>query len=185
MNMGRAIVFTRWAVLLMALWGVLPMGSANEVDRDARIQAALTIRILKFITWPPHAIVNKAGTVRLCTVGQSPVTAALATQSGGEPANFGVTVLSITHDAPVDVLKTCDAMYSSLTNEREWSGLLARLSGLPVLTIGTHNNFVNSGGIIQLRRFENRYVFDINLSEAKGLGLKISSPLLSLSAQVY
>lgn len=175
----------RWALLLVALWGVLPMGSANEVDRDARIQAALTIRILKFITWPPHASVSKAGTVRLCTVGQSPVTASLISLSETQAVNLGVTVLPITHDAPVEVLKTCDAMYSTLTNDREWSGLLARLSGLPVLTIGTHNNFVNLGGIIQLRRFENRYVFDTNLSGAKALGLKISSPLLSLSAQVY
>lgn len=183
--MGRSVNVIRWTVLLAALGSVLPMGSANEVDRDARIKAALTVRIIKFVTWPPHAPASKVGSVRLCTVGQSPVTAALAGQPEAQHANQGMTVLPITHDAPMDVVKTCDALYSTLTNEREWSGLLTRLAGLPVLTIGSSHNFVNSGGIIQLRRFENRYVFDTNLSGAKALGLKISSPLLSLSAQVY
>ena len=175
----------RWAFLMVALWGVLSNGRANEVDRDARIQAGLTMRILKFITWPPHASVSKVGSLRLCTAGHSAVTAVLAAQPEALLANQGVTVQVISHDAPMDVIKRCDAVYSALTNERELVGLMAKLSGLPVLSLGSLDNFVSLGGIIQLRRFENRYVFDTNLSGAKALGLKISSPLLSLSAQVY
>jgi hypothetical protein len=183
--MDVTVTFMRWVLLPVALWGMLPMGSANEVDRDARIQAALTMRILKFITWPPHAPVSKGGAVRLCTVGHSAVTVALVAQPEAQRANQGVTVQSISNNAPLDVIKTCDAVYSTLINERESDSLMAKLSGLPILTVGSIDNFINSGGIIQLRRFENRFVFDTNLSGAKALGLKISSPLLSLSAQVH
>lgn len=157
---------------------------SDEINRDARIQTALTLRILKFVTWPSSAPLNRLGNLHLCTVGKSPVIDALSVQLGLLYNNQPVVVREVASDAALTAFRDCDALYLSVGSARDQMQLLSRLAELPVVTLAEAENFIAMGGVFQFRRLENKYVFDVNLSKARALNIKIASPLLTLAAEV-
>lgn len=62
--------------------------------------------------------------------------------------------------------------------------MLARARGLPVLTVGESDSFLDAGGMMRLRLLNGRMRFDVNLEAARQSGLRFSSQLLGLAASV-
>jgi hypothetical protein len=57
-------------------------------------------------------------------------------------------------------------------------------SNSAVLAVGEEHDFIRKGGIIELFTENNRLRFNINLDNARRVGLKISSSLLQLATRV-
>ena len=62
--------------------------------------------------------------------------------------------------------------------------LLTRVRTAPVLTVGDDTDFLEQGGIINLRTVDGRVRFEINLAQARHVGLSIDSQLLRLAQRV-
>jgi hypothetical protein len=56
-----------------------------------------------------------------------------------------------------------------------------RLRGASVLTVGDHDDFATTGGVIHFTRENYRVRFEINVRAAERAGLRISSKLLQLA----
>jgi hypothetical protein len=62
--------------------------------------------------------------------------------------------------------------------------VLDRVARQPTLTVGDSPRFVEQGGIIQLIRADNRLQFNISLEASERAGLRLSSRLLELAANL-
>jgi len=78
----------------------------------------------------------------------------------------------------------CQMMFVGDNKQSEIEQFWANKKHLYVLSIGETDNFINSGGIINIMRTQDSYTFDINLEGAIKNGLFISSDLLILARKV-
>ena len=62
--------------------------------------------------------------------------------------------------------------------------IVRALKGLPILTIGETENFLESGGVINFLMEDEKVCFEINVTAAKINKLRISSKLLRLAKRV-
>ena len=72
-------------------------------------------------------------------------------------------------------------LFISASEESNLPAILKLLDGKAILTVSEIENFAKRGGIIKLRRENNKIVFDINLEAAKRAGLAMNSQLLKLA----
>jgi len=64
------------------------------------------------------------------------------------------------------------------------SAILTTLGQAPIVTVGEEDDFVREGGMIGFSLEDNRIRFEINLTAARRLHIKISSRLLGLATNV-
>jgi hypothetical protein len=81
-------------------------------------------------------------------------------------------------------LTQCQVLYFSGISDRAAAATLARVSTLPVLTVGEQEHFTQLGGIIRLYQEGSRLRFDVDVSRASSVRLKISSRVLKLARLV-
>ena len=81
-------------------------------------------------------------------------------------------------------LGQCQVLYFSGISDRVAAATLARVSTLPVLTVGEQEHFTRLGGIIRVYQEGNRLRFDVDVSHASAVRLKISSRVLNLARLV-
>lgn len=151
-----------------------------EVPREARIKAALVLRLLKFVDWPAETTARMES-LQICTWGDSPTEAALQSLQGQKIRDWEVRVRKL--GTPLDT-RACLVLFVS-EGVREVSPTLLYHSGNPaVLTISDMPDFNKRGGIINLVRQDNRIGFEIQLRYAREQGLQLGAPLLELARVV-
>ncbi len=70
-------------------------------------------------------------------------------------------------------------------NDRElWLAVRTAIGEHSILTIGEMNGFLDTNGVINFVTEDNRFRFDVNLVQARHVGLKVSSRLLRLARKV-
>ena len=62
--------------------------------------------------------------------------------------------------------------------------ILDRIKGKPILTVGDVENFVETGGMINLVMVGNKVRWEINHTQIKECGLRLSSQLLRTALKV-
>jgi hypothetical protein len=80
--------------------------------------------------------------------------------------------------------RSCQLLFIGKSGLKDTPGILADLGTSPVVTVGEDPNFIQSGGIIGFNLEDNRIRFEINLTVAQRLRIKISSHLLGLASNV-
>jgi hypothetical protein len=66
----------------------------------------------------------------------------------------------------------------------ELKEVLRELMALKVLSVSSHPEFLEAGGMINLLRDGKRITFEVNLSSAQQAGLALSAKLLRLAVRV-
>jgi hypothetical protein len=79
-------------------------------------------------------------------------------------------------------LAECQVLYVSAISDLAVAATLARVSTMPVLTVGEHERFSQPGGIIRVSPQANRLKFEVDIAHATSVRLKISSRVLDLAA---
>ena len=175
----RAI--TRISLCVAVLWVSLSQSHAQtDVPREARIQAVLILRLIKFVEWPSDSIVRADG-LQICTWGESPTETALQSLQGQKVREREVKVRKMA--APLDT-RGCHVLYVSHTVRDVTPAQLYGSGSRALLTISDMPEFNKRGGIINLVRQDNRIGFEIQLSYAREHGLQIGAPLLELAKVV-
>jgi len=169
----------RVAVFLAAATLWLPAGqpSAAQVDERA-MKAAFLYNFIQFTQWPAAA----TGPFTLCVLGSTPMDQALDGLAG-KPV-LGSQTITVRHVQMQDELQSCRALFLPEDHASQADLLVNRLGNAPVLTVTDADGLADRGVMIELRRRDRRFVFDVNLNAAKKAALTFSSRMLSLASFV-
>jgi hypothetical protein len=177
MRSRRAIA----AGILSILCASPAVRAQRVVSEEYRLKAAFVYRFPQFVEWPPEALANRKS-IELCVVRPNPFGGALQELFAGELLNGRPFVIrDIDSHAPLD---SCHVLFLPRLSASGASGPLARASGLPILTVGESEGFLDGGGVIRLRLVDRRVRFDVNTAAATRARLRLSSQLLDLALEV-
>ena len=151
-----------------------------DVPREARIQAVLILRMVKFVDWPPDSLAAGEA-LTFCTWGDSDTEVALQALQGQQVRDHSIVVRKL---RPTLDTKGCHVIYVSDEVKDVNPTVLYGSGSRAVLTISDMLDFNQRGGIIKLVRQSNRIGFDIQLRYAREHNLQIGAPLLELARVV-
>jgi hypothetical protein len=151
-----------------------------DAPREARIQAVLIVRLIKFVDWPSDSLARVDG-LQICTWGDSPTENALQNLQGQKIREREIRVRKLS--APIDT-RGCQVLFVSNTVRDVTPTLLYGSGSHALLTISDMPDFNKRGGMISLVRQDNRVGFEIQLRYAREHGLQIGAPLLDLARVV-
>lgn len=163
------------------LWASVGLSHAqSDVSREARIQAVLILRLIKFVEWPADSM-TRADSIQVCIWGESPTEMALQTLQNQKVREREVHFKKLS--TPLDT-RGCHVFYVSNTVREVSPALLYGSGSSALLTISDMPDFNKRGGIIAFVRKDNRIGFEIQLRYAREHGLQIGAPLLDLARTV-
>jgi hypothetical protein len=145
---------------------------------EAQVRAAMVYNFASYTEWPGPTAQEQPLVIGV--IGNDAV--ALALQASGRLGSgreIDVQSLSASEE-----LSRCQVLYVSGIADRVIAATLAKVSGMPVLTIGEQDHFTQLGGIIRVYSEGNRLRFEVNMTHASGVRLKISSRVLDLARLV-
>jgi hypothetical protein len=148
-----------------------------SIDKSHQIKAAYLYNILKFVDWPEA---NTKLPLVLCVYGENPFGDLLKALESRTVAGRPIKINYITA-TPGD---TCDVVFVNIESEAQIKKALAVFNIKGVLTVGDIPNFTKLGGIIQFVEKDNTIRFNLNLTQAKAMGLSISSQLAETALEV-
>jgi hypothetical protein len=148
-------------------------GGAREFS-DEQIKAALVLHFLGKTEWPSGSKPVPVTAVTVGVVAAPDFARALrALTDGGGAANLRlkVTVVELRDNSDATA---CQAIYFG-QNDRMARGILAKVIGQPLLTIGEGREFTAAGGIFGFERYQRKIRYWFSLEAMGRSNLKISS----------
>lgn len=171
---GRA---AHWLWLWLFLCALSPSHAADEYQ----IKAAFLYNFIKYVTWPTNAFLTPDGPYVIGVVGKDPFgdrLDELARQSlKGRPLKI------VRFDSSAS-LTPCHLLFVAEPDRKKWEPILRKLGASPVLTVGEHDRFALSGGVVNFYTENNRVRFEINVDAARRAELTINSAMLNLAKLV-
>lgn len=144
-------------------------------DLEAKVKSAYLFHLVKFVEWPELPPTE----LRLCVLGDGAVGSQLS-ELAGRPAKNRSLVVAVDPEAgPAG----CQLLFIGRARSGA-EGLLERLRGSPVLTVGDRDGFVASGGIVGFYSEGGRIKLEIDPEAARTAGLRISGKLMELARPV-
>ena len=171
----------RWIWLAAAVL-VLHCGRADAqttTPTESQVKAVFLYNFTKYVGWPPEAFAGDTAALNVCVLGRDPFGPALDATLRGESVNQ--RSLAARRVSSLDEVAGCQILFIADSEEHELTAILRRVEGKPILTVGEMDKFAETGGMIRLRKIENKIRLEINEGSAARAGLKISSQLLKLA----
>lgn len=163
-----------FALLAPAPPGFTPVFAAEAASEQA-VRAALVFNFVKFTEWP--AATAGEPQLRVCIAASDPAQIA-AIEALGERRVRGMLVAPVRYRGQAD----CGVIY--VDSSQRWNEISEKRTAGYALTIGGYAGFVAAGGMIEISLQEGGARFDINLLEAKRVGLRIYPQLLRLARRI-
>lgn len=175
-NISRILLLA--AMLFIVFW---PLPAENQVPQEYQVKAAFLKNFALFVEWPEGDLAGSNGPFSICVIGSHPFGNALQALKGTKLRNRPVTVREIRdiHDAGM-----CHVLFVSASEQARLPEILAATRKKPILTVSDIDHFSRSGGIIGFIIVQDRVRFDVNLTAAERVRLKLSSQLLKLAHEV-
>ena len=83
-----------------------------------------------------------------------------------------------------DAIETCRVLYIPAAAAAVARPILRRAATLPILTVGDYPEFIEQGGIINLRLVERSFRYDVARTAGEKVGLRFRSQVLQYAASV-
>jgi len=147
---------------------------------EYQVKAAFLLNFTKFIEWPANAFADSGSPFSICILGRDPFGRALDDFAEGEAVSDRKLVVRRINESPA--AQTCQLVFVDSAGKD--LGRILGGFGRGVLTVGEGERFLRDGGMIAFVIENRRVRFDINQSAVEGVGLKISSKLLSVARSV-
>lgn len=175
MNQSRGIRQCITVSILFLI--VIAFSGAAAARSESEIKAAYLYNFIKFITWPDEAAETN---INLCILGDNPFGAFAEKFNTLKTRNRAIKV-----SYPVsNNIHHCSIVFISPSEENLVDDLIHDLEVLPILMVSDIEGFIHSGGTIGFIKQGNIVRFDINLKQARSVGLNISAKLLKLANEV-
>jgi len=152
-----------------------------KISREYLIKAAILYNFAKFAEWPAAAFGGDNAPLRICVIGTDPFGLALHSLDGKSVRSRPLVTGLI---ANVEEAAACHILFVSASEKGRMVAILDGVGALPILTVADMGQFTSSGGIVTLKKAEDRSRLEINIGAAEKAGLKLSSKLLRLADTV-
>lgn len=149
---------------------------------EVQIESAYIFNFIKFVEWPVSAV-KSGGNIRLCIMGNDELQTTLTALNGRDVGEYKLQIMPAGESR--EDIGSCHLLYIDQQEQRRFIPLLKSLGRKPVLTISDIPNFAERGGNIGLIYRENKVLFEINLASARVAGLRLSSQMLNLAANIF
>src|SRR5579871_5708171 len=172
-----------YRAVLLAASLLLPGAYRSEAQTptEYQVKAAYIFNFLKFVEWPGDAP-DAGGKWIVGVVGDSPVGEELTRLSEGKEV-LGRS-LQIKRLQGAESFRDCNILFISPSERKRWPSILSALRGSSVLTVADMEDFVGSGGMVQLLVEDTRVRMVIDVSATNRAKLKVSSKMLLLARVV-
>ena len=171
-------------ILGLSLVWLLAVGGGRAQESpptEYQLKAAFLLNFAKFVEWPSAAFADSTSPIVLGILGENPFGDVLERTIRDKTINNRTLVVKGFRSSAEAT--NCHILFISTSEKARLPEILAGLRGASMLTVGETDRFTESGGMINFVRQGNKIRFQINEVAAKGVGLKISSKLLSLAAR--
>jgi hypothetical protein len=176
---GRRFAWLATAQLVLAGLGWCPAVTAVPVD-EVDLKTEFVYHVIAFSRWPTGSMPGPGQPLRLCIAGEDRQAEALRTLDGARVNGHPVRVTG-----PDDAAGTaCHLVYFGASEGTDYGIRLARLCGLPLLTLSSIRGFSDNGGILQFYRAESGIRFRVNLAALRRSGMALDPGLLDLAETV-
>jgi hypothetical protein len=168
------------AVAGILLASSLPAQKLKPTENE--LKAVYLFNFARFTQWPSSTGNEKNGSFLICVLGQDPFGASLDAVVSGETIG-GNPVVAKRISRSQDAL-SCQVLYISSSEEGQLKEVLNAVDKASVLTVSDIPQFSRRGGIVQFVMENNRVRFEVNLANATGARLNLSSELLKVAVKV-
>jgi hypothetical protein len=170
--------------LLLAL--LLFAGTSLQTCRaeltELQIESAYVFNFVKFVEWPSDTV-KPGGQIRLCVIGNDDLHDSLSMLDGRKAGIYELRIMPRIELS--SEISNCHVLYIDEQEQHHLVPILKSLADRPVLTISDMPNFAERGGNIGLIYSENKVLFEINLASTRKAGLRMSSQMLNLAANIF
>ncbi len=183
-------VWTRWfrnfftlavAGFVLVLF-IASLAASAELPRasEYELKAAFLFNFIKFTDWPADELAKSDDRFIIGVVGKDPFGAALDKIIEGETVH-NRAIVARRFSRMDEAVTNSHVLFISSSEETNLPAILKILDQRSVLTVSDMDNFAQRGGIISLKKENNKIVFDINLETAKRVGITMNAQLLKLA----
>ena len=154
--------------------------SAEPQSREYQLKAAFLYKFTNFVAWDDPSGVEEP--LSICIVGRDPFGGVLQEVIAVNDPGFSHT--RIEYPTTSKEFYRCRLAFVSRSKSSDVERLLDAVRDLPVVTVSDIPNFAESGGIIELVVDGDSIRFIINQRQARQVGIRLSSQLLSLAKSI-
>lgn len=154
----------------------------GSVESSLQLRAMFIYNFANFVQWPDKAFANDSSSINICLYGEVEFSNYLQPLAGTLVGDRELKVSEYKQGA--DKTQRCHMLFVGSDKKILSKSLFASKQFLYVLSVSENNQFIESGGIINILSQENQVSFEIDLQSAKNKGLFISSDLLSLAKSI-
>jgi hypothetical protein len=167
--------------IVLILWvGAFWRAQAGDAEiEEYQVKAAFLFNFAKFVEWPAEAFASADGPMEICVLGPNPFGSSLDKAVQGKVVGHRTFLVREVRDA--QQASECHMVFVSASGWARSRAMLGDIKKCCVLTVGETVEFIDGGGIINLRLEEARVRVEINPDAAARARLRISSKLLSLA----
>lgn len=153
--------------------------TAPELD----LKAAYLLSFVRFVRQSDAPAVPSTTPIAIAVVGDEDLSRALRSTVAGKHVD-GRSIAVVAVGEPDSLGAGFDLVFVGYGSARHVTRVLERVRGTSALTVGESDDFVERGGIVGLYFEDRKLRFVINAAAADAAGLRISSNLLALAADV-
>jgi hypothetical protein len=175
--------FSSILAIVAALCFSSAISTSAELSRPSEYELKATFLYnFKFTGWPPEQVAKSTDPFVIGVLGKDPFGSGLDRVIEGETVNDKTVVFR--RFAKTEQAANTQVLFIASSEEHNLPAILRALEGKSILTVSEIENFAQRGGIINLKKENNRVVFEINLDTAKRAGLTMNAQLLKLARVV-
>jgi hypothetical protein len=176
-NRSVAFLARRGLLALIATWLIAGVSAtAAEVSKEYQVKAAFLLNFAQFIQWPATAFATPEAPIVIGVLGEDPFGSALDQTLEGESINGRQLVVK--RSQKIEDLKICQMVFIATGEKDRLADIMKAVHDTSIVTVGETDQFVKSGGNINLYMENGKTRFEINTDEAQRKGLKVNSQLL-------
>jgi hypothetical protein len=189
----RAPPLWRWTVALLLLAVAAPALAQGQA-RAAEVEAAYLVNFLRYTQWPEQSFSSEQAPFVVTVIGSASVVEAVRAVASAAGMIDGRLVdvralsaaqLSAPDPQALDLLRTSHLVFFHASAVRSIPRrLLDQLAGQPVLTVSNIDDFITSGGMLELVNVDGHIVFEANPAAIHDAGLLVSAKVLKLARSV-
>jgi len=170
-----------FTIVVALIVSLNPIANSAEPSRpgEYEVKAAFLYNFVKFTEWPPEEIAKIGQPFVIGVLGKDPFGAALDKVVEGETV-YKKPILTKRFSRLEDAANS-HVLFISSSEGNNLPAILRALDNHSILTVSEIENFAQRGGVINLKKENERIVFEINIDAARSAGLTMNAQLLKLA----
>lgn len=164
-------------LLAILLLGLNTAYASENDDFFNKIKVAFTYRLIQFVDLTDN---QNNSPITLCVLAGSQTNQVFADFEEKEISGQNISVLFL-NQIPKSS-DQCNVLYISHAEQAQWPHILKQIAPLgKLLTVSDIDQFAKLGGMVELKIHDQNIKIEINISNAKNIGLRFSSKLLEVA----